>query len=85
MQLALLVLILLEFPLVVYVHKIDPIPTYTHPLYQWAIVGSFLYNSFIIWAMFPKWKEDWINKVLILATFISFLLIGYWLMTTTGL
>lgn len=82
MQLALLILILLEYPVVAYAHRIDPFPMFGRPLYLLAILGSFLYNSFIVWAMFPKWKEDWINKLFILATFISFLLIGKWIMTT---
>jgi hypothetical protein len=84
MQFALFILILLEYPLVVYAHKIDPISLDTNPLYQWVIVGAFLYNSFIIWAFYPK-RKDWVNKLFILATLVSFLLIGHWLMTTEGL
>ena len=81
MQLVLLILILLEYPIVAYAYRIELFPMYV-PLYLLIMIGSFLYNGFIIWLMFPRWKEDWINKLFILATLISFLLIGKWIITS---
>jgi hypothetical protein len=79
-----LVLIILEYPLVLIAHKIEPTDLAGPGLDLIAIAAVFLYDIFIVWTIIIDWRKGILPKFYLVGFIISTYLIYHWFVSPSS-